>query len=221
MVAARVPLGQAWREGWGWGRDFRPGSPCSVPPAPPPPGARAPAGDAGARGCAGMRGATGAAQGPSGVAPRRRRSRELHGRRLPPRGSQPPPPSLELPEARARAPARAGVGSLSTPRSHRLSPAPPRAQARASAPPPPGLPPEWEGAAVPPPRPCPPGPTAAARRDAGLSARGRTTPPTDGRVSRPPGSRGWEAAAAALRGGAGAEREEGEETDRGRRRPRR
>lgn len=59
-------------------------------------------------------------------------------------------------------------------------------QAGASVPPPPGLPPEWEGAAVPPPRPFPSRPTAAARPDAGLSARGQTTPPTDGPVSRRP-----------------------------------
>lgn len=139
-----------------------------------------------ARGCSRMRGAAGAAQGFSGVASPRRRSRELDRRCLPPWGVKSPLSPAQTSPKRARAPAGAGVGSLSTPRSHRLSSALPLSQARASVPPPPGLPPEWEGAAVPPPRPFPSRPTAAARRDAGLSACGQTTPRTDGLVSRLP-----------------------------------
>lgn len=140
-----------------------------------------------ARGCSRMRGAAGAAQGFSGVASPRRRSRSwiAAASRRGGGGKSPLSPAQPSPR-RARAPAGAGVGSLGTPRSHRLSSALPLSQARASVPPPPGLPPEWEGAAGPPPRPSPSRPTAAARRDAGLAARGQTTPRTDGLVSRLP-----------------------------------
>lgn len=73
-------LGAGLKGGLGLGTRFSEALACgspSAPPALPSPGAPTPARDAGARGCAGMRGAAGAAQGCSGVASRRRRSREL------------------------------------------------------------------------------------------------------------------------------------------------
>lgn len=132
-----------------------------------------------------MRGAAGAAQGCSGVASRRRRSRELVAAAPRPGSKSPLFSSPDLPKARAGPRmSRGGVPQhpvLSPPRLCSVSLSGSRFSTSA-----PWAPPEWEGAAVPPPRPFPSRPTAAARPDAGLSARGQTTPPTDGRVSRLP-----------------------------------
>lgn len=158
-----------------------------------------------------MRGAAGTAQGPSGVASPSRRSQELDRLCLPALQANNLRPQARPPQS-ARAPKRPGVGSLGTPRSHRLSrfclllwlslqhrrllgsPGVGGSRGPASA----------------------PFPSQAARRSWALCA--RTDYPTDGREpsGRTPGSRGWEAAVAALReGGGGGEGEEGEETDRG------
>lgn len=163
-----------------------------------------------------MRGAAGAAQGPSGVASPRRRSqsRVVAASAL----GVPAPPPQPRPPRRRRPPAGVGGG---VPQHPALSP-PLRCAASfsagAPAPPPPGLPPEWGGAAVPPPRPVPPRPRG--RRTPGRWAfRARTDCPADRRTHAPAldagiprvgGGRGR------ARGGAaeGAEKEEGEETDR-------
>lgn len=176
------------------GAIFRGSSPAAPPPQlserSPPPGP-APGRDAGctgmrgyARGCARMRGAAGAAQGPSGVASPSRRSRELERRCLPPWEYQPPFPSQDLPTARAGPLQEPGVGSLSTPRSHRLLRCAASFAAAASAPPPPGLPPEWEGTAVPPPRPFPSRP-GSHRTPGRWAFRARTDCPADRRTHAP------------------------------------
>lgn len=134
----------------------------SSPSAPLPRGPR-PAGDAG---CAGMRGDV------RGCAARRcrRGPRPLGGRVTeevkPGAGSSVPPalgvtaplPQPRPPQSARGSPAGAGGG---VPKHPALSPpvlCSASFSARASAPPPPGLPPEWEGAAVPPPRLFPPRP---------------------------------------------------------------
>lgn len=163
-VAARVPMGQALEEGWGWGRDFpRPLScraPSSLPERSPFPGAEPSWGMQGARGRAGMReDALRCRRGPGALG-------GLVTEDATPGAGWSLPPALRVtahlpqprpPQSVRCRPQEPGVGSLSAPLTHRLSSGLP-SSARALAPPPPGLPPEWEGAAVPPPRPFPPRP---------------------------------------------------------------
>lgn len=113
------------------------------------------------------------------------------------------------------------MGSLSTPRSHRLSSPlllPGSRSSTAASWAPPGV----GGSRGPASAPFPPRPRGRRAPDAGLSTRGQTTPPTDGRVSRLPaaGIPRVGGGRAALRGGEeeGAEKEEGEETDHSRKR---
>ena len=156
-----LPWGRPEGRAGAGGAISRNSSPAAPPPQlperSPPPRGPLPARDAG---CAGM--CQDARRCRRGPGPRRGRVTE---EAKPGAGSSMPPSLGEqpsLPRARAGLPEEPGVGSLSTPRSHRLSSALPRSPVHASAPPPPGLPPEWEGAAVPPPCPFPPRPRAGA-----------------------------------------------------------
>lgn len=213
------------RGGLGLGSRFpeTPLLPCTLltPRALPFPGGRAQLGDAG---CAGTRGdARGCAalqarpRGPRGASHRGRDAGGWMVAASCPEGDSPPSPAQTSPK-RALPPSGAGRGVPKRP-AH----SPPllwsaffgsRFSTAAS-----GAPPGVGGSRGPASAPFSSPALRPPRRGAGCSARGQTTPPTDGRVSgwRTPGSRGWEAAVAALRGGKreGAEKEEGAETDRG------